>query len=67
MLDQKQRDKIRRSDYETLLTRKEYLESVLIILEEMGAHTYKGHNYYDTKKELDYVLDVLAFDFTPKR
>ena len=67
MLSPKEKQKIRQSDYETLLVRKEYLQSILKVLEEMGAYSYKGYNFYDVQKELDYVLDVLAFDFTPKR
>ena len=67
MLSQKEKQKIRQSNYETLLVRKEHLESVLKLLDEMAAHSYKGYNLFEVQKELDYILDVLAFDFTPKR
>jgi len=67
MLHKKEKQLIRQSDYETLLVRKQHLESVISLLNEMDTHSYKGYNIFDVQKELDYILDVLAFDFTPKR
>lgn len=67
MLPKNEKERIRKSDKETLNVRKEHLESVIHMLEKRGAYSYKGYYLFDVQKELEYIKDVLAFDFTPKR
>lgn len=67
MLPKNEKERIRKSDLEALIVRKEYLESVVSLLKELSTPSYKGYNLYEIQKELDYIMDVIAFDFTPKR